>query len=134
MMPTHGLAAFRRLLLGSVTTKVLHDLDCPVSTGIHSEAAPLLEHIHCRRILCAVDLADRSRSILDRAAWLASEYQAVQGIFHATAELPGAYHGWNLEEEFSQSVSEQAKRRIEPFRRRQRKGVQVFVNSGDLCR
>jgi nucleotide-binding universal stress UspA family protein len=30
VMPTHGYGPFRRLLLGSVTSKVLHDADCPV--------------------------------------------------------------------------------------------------------
>jgi nucleotide-binding universal stress UspA family protein len=30
MMPTHGLGIFRRLLVGSVTSKVLHDATCPV--------------------------------------------------------------------------------------------------------
>ena len=131
MMPTHGLGAFRRLLLGSVTAKALHDLDCPVWTGIHSEAAPPLEQIHCRRILCAVDLTERSRSILDWAAWLAGEYQAVLGIVHATAELPAAFYGWNLEEEFAQSVAEEAKKGIEILQTAPVKAVQVFVNSGD---
>jgi nucleotide-binding universal stress UspA family protein len=30
MMPTHGHGPFRRLPVGSVTAKVLHDADCPV--------------------------------------------------------------------------------------------------------
>ena len=37
LMPTHGYGVFRRLLLGSVTAKVLHDADCPVWTGLHPE-------------------------------------------------------------------------------------------------
>src|SRR5258708_30873582 len=32
MMPTHGHGPFRRMLLGSLTAKVLHDVDCPVRT------------------------------------------------------------------------------------------------------
>ena len=35
IMPTHGYGVFRRFLLGSVTSKVLHDLGCPVLTGAH---------------------------------------------------------------------------------------------------
>jgi nucleotide-binding universal stress UspA family protein len=38
MMPTHGYGPFRRLLLGSVTAKVLHDTDCPVLDGRASGA------------------------------------------------------------------------------------------------
>lgn len=131
MMPTHGLGAFRRLLLGSVAAKVLHDLDCPVWTGVHSEAAPPLEQIHCRRVLCAVDLAERSRTVLDWAKWLAGEYQAALGIVHATTELPPAYYGFSLEQEFAQSVSEQAKRRVEILQTAAGTAGQVYVNSGD---
>src|SRR5229473_314150 len=37
MMPTHGYGPFRRFLLGSVTSKVLHDAECPVWTDVHQE-------------------------------------------------------------------------------------------------
>ena len=43
MMPTHGFGGYRRLLLGSVTAKVLHELDCPIWTDVHSEQARLLK-------------------------------------------------------------------------------------------
>ena len=37
MLPTHGRGPFRRFVLGSVTTKVLHDTHCPVWTSAHLE-------------------------------------------------------------------------------------------------
>src|SRR5271166_6415336 len=55
MLPTHGYGAFRRLMLGSVTAKVLHDAMCPVWTGVHMEHVPRLEDISLRKVLCAVD-------------------------------------------------------------------------------
>ncbi len=42
LMPTRGKSAFRRLLLGSVTAKVLHDAECPVWTGKYvGESQPI---------------------------------------------------------------------------------------------
>src|SRR5207253_2131388 len=37
MLATHGHSPFRALILGSVTTKVLHGAHCPVWTGVHVE-------------------------------------------------------------------------------------------------
>jgi nucleotide-binding universal stress UspA family protein len=130
MMPTHGLGVFRRLLLGSVTAKVLHDLVCPVWTSVHSEAAPPLEEIHCRRVLCALDLTDRSRGILEWAAWLAGEHQADTGIVHATVKLPSAHKGWLLEQEFERSISEQAKSWIENLQTATGTAGTVFIGAG----
>ncbi len=39
MMPTNGPGKFRRMLVGSVTAKVLHDVDYPIFTTAH-ESAP----------------------------------------------------------------------------------------------
>jgi nucleotide-binding universal stress UspA family protein len=131
MMPTHGFGVFRRLLLGSVTAKVLHDLDCPVWTSIHAEAAPPLEEVHCRRVLCALDLAPRSQSVLEWAAWLAREYQADLGIVHAVAKIPPEYGLWALTEESLRSVSEEAQIGIGILQTTAGTTAQVFVDSGD---
>jgi nucleotide-binding universal stress UspA family protein len=37
MLPTHGYGPFRRMLIGSVAAKILHDADCPVWTSAHME-------------------------------------------------------------------------------------------------
>ena len=58
-MPTHGYGIFRSMLLGSVTAKVLHDAACPVWTGVHVEETPP-NSAAFERILCAVDLTDKS--------------------------------------------------------------------------
>jgi nucleotide-binding universal stress UspA family protein len=131
MMPTHGLGAFRSLLLGSVTAKILHDLDCPVWTSVHSEAVLPLEQIHCRRILCAVNLGDRSRSVLQWAAALAADSKADLAIVHATPALSAGYAGWALEQEFADSVSAQAKDRIEKLQAVAGTSARVFIGAGD---
>lgn len=83
MMPTRGLGTFRRFLLGSATAKVLHDTSCPVWTGVHTEEAPRLEEIGCAKVLCAIDLGERSAQVLEWAAFMAQEHQAALGIVHA---------------------------------------------------
>src|SRR5271169_4098709 len=65
MMPTHGYGPFRRLLLGSVTAKVLHDAECPVWTAAHVEDRPCKDHLACRNILCAVDGTPESVPLIE---------------------------------------------------------------------
>ncbi|MFM2124988.1 MAG: hypothetical protein RL328_1439, partial [Acidobacteriota bacterium] len=55
MMPTHGYGVFRSLLLGSVTSKVLHATECPVWTATHTEEPPALHQVDVKTIVCAVD-------------------------------------------------------------------------------
>jgi len=86
MMPTLGMGAFRRFLLGSVTAKVLHDADCPVWTGVHLENAPPLEKIEFHSILCAVNLDAHARTVLAGASELAEEYRAGLSVAHVSAD------------------------------------------------
>lgn len=87
MMPTHGYGGFRRFILGSVTAKVLHDVKCPVWTGVHMEEAPPIEAIALRSIVCAIDLAVASEGALRAAAELATQHGAELTITHA---VPGS--------------------------------------------
>jgi len=108
MIPTHGLGYFRRHLLGSVTAKALHDLRCPIWTSVHAEVAPALENIHCRRVLCAVDLTERSPFVLEWAAWLAHEYDATLEIVHASPPLDSSAQVWAVAEEFQRNIRDRA--------------------------
>jgi len=130
MMPTHGLGAYRRLLLGSVTAKVLHDVDCPVWTGVHSEEAPRLEDIACRNVLCAVDLQDRSASVLEWAAFLAKEYGAGMGLVHATP-APLATPARFPDPEFLAYVEKEAAKRIAQLQAAAGTDAKVFITAGD---
>src|SRR5688572_26401000 len=44
MLPTHGHGLFRRLLLGSVTARLIHDLSCSVWTASHVDPATVSAH------------------------------------------------------------------------------------------
>jgi len=87
IMPTHGRGAFRRLLLGSVTAKVLHDADCPVWTGVHfapqmPDAMKGLSHV-----LCAVNPDAQAERVLHWACGLAGAFGARLTVVHAVTAL-----------------------------------------------
>ncbi len=87
MMPTHGYGPFRRFAFGSVTTKVLHDLACPVFTGAHVEDLPPSDPTPYHRVACAVDLSPHSEAVLRWAAGFAKAWEAPLHVIHAAPPL-----------------------------------------------
>jgi nucleotide-binding universal stress UspA family protein len=83
VLPTHGLGVLRRFLLGSVTAKVLHDVVCPVFTGVHIEQSSPPKADPFTNVLCAVDLSPASERALAWAAQFAEAFDARLGIVHA---------------------------------------------------
>jgi nucleotide-binding universal stress UspA family protein len=85
MMPTHGHGPFRRLLLGSVTSKVLHDVHSPVWTAAHAEA----QHCHDapRKILCALDGSERSLAIARWAVDFSRQGGATLQLLHVVRPI-----------------------------------------------
>lgn len=90
VMPTHGHGAFRRFVLGSVATKALHDLTCPVLTGAHLEDQPHFPGDKYERIACAVDLTEHSEHTLRFAMDFAQSWDAKLTVIHASTWLVGA--------------------------------------------
>lgn len=82
MMPTSGLGAFRRLILGSVTTKVLHDTDIPVWTGVHAEEIAAHPAGGWKRVVCAIEDHPRELAVLQWAAAFASEQKLELRLAH----------------------------------------------------
>jgi nucleotide-binding universal stress UspA family protein len=90
MLATRGHGAVRRFLLGSVTTKVLHDVSAAVWTGVGSALA---DHVPClpyKSILCALDFAAESEGVLKAAAALAKTYGASLSLVHVVETPPAA--------------------------------------------
>ncbi|MEZ5363600.1 MAG: universal stress protein [Bryobacterales bacterium] len=90
VMPTHGFGAFRRFVLGSVTTKVLHDIKVPVYTGAHLEDSPVFAKGEAHHVACAVDLGEHSEAVLDWAARYAESWSAKLTLIHAVNWLETA--------------------------------------------
>lgn len=82
VMGTHGATGFERLVLGSVTEKVLRKALCPVMTvppraPDRAPAPPFF-----KRILCAIDFSDCSMRALGYATSLAEEADGCLTVAH----------------------------------------------------
>lgn len=90
---THGHSGFDRLLLGSVTEKVLRKAPCPVLTVPPPAAEAPREPLQLfKRILCPVDFSDSSQKGLEYAVLLAKEADAEFLLMHVIEGLPDAPH------------------------------------------
>jgi nucleotide-binding universal stress UspA family protein len=85
MMPTHGQSAFRQLLMGSVTSAVLHEAQCPVWTNAHTAEGGEVTGA-CRSIVCAVDMGPGTVRLLRAARQVADLHGA---FFHVVHSVPG---------------------------------------------
>jgi nucleotide-binding universal stress UspA family protein len=80
MMPTRGQTRFRELLMGSVTSGVLHDAECPVWTSAHAGDEA---EARAGAIVCAIDLEGTSVGVLRWARRLAEAYEVPLHVAHA---------------------------------------------------
>jgi nucleotide-binding universal stress UspA family protein len=87
VMGTHGLRGIDRVLLGSVTDKVLRKAHCPV-LAVRKPAHDLVTQagipdvIPLQRILCCTDFSDPSEQALEYAVSLAREYEGELTLVH----------------------------------------------------
>jgi nucleotide-binding universal stress UspA family protein len=132
MMPTHGYGPFRRLLLGSVTAKVLHDAQCPVWTGAHMEKPPIHQHLAWRSVLCAVDGTPKSTPVMEWAAQFSKETGAALRLVHA---VPGtdAWPEREFNAEFESDLRKAARERIECLQSSVGVKAPLCIAAGDVA-
>jgi nucleotide-binding universal stress UspA family protein len=89
VMGTHGRSGFDRLILGSVTEKVIRKATCPVLTVPRrtEDAIPLPDRLFAR-ILCAVDFSDASLHALEYAFSLAQDADTQVTLVHVVEVMP----------------------------------------------
>ena len=63
VIPTHGYGRFRQMLIGSVASRILHDLTCSIFTCAHVPELPRLSR-GFKRVACALDLGPHSETVL----------------------------------------------------------------------
>jgi nucleotide-binding universal stress UspA family protein len=132
MMPTHGRGPFREFVLGSVTTKVLHDTPCPVWTSAHldEERPPALPFL--ASLVCAVDLDDIGTHTLRYAGNFARVTGARLTVAHAVPAieaLPAAY----MDLEFRTSLMEAARKRLAEMQELAGTEAIVCVGGGNIA-
>lgn len=111
MMPTHGYGPFRKLLLGSVTARVLHDAKCPVWTAAHVAEPPCRDHIVSKNILCAVDGTPSSVALLRWASDFSVDAGATLRVVHVISGMEGSLSR-QIDAEFEAGMRNEALRSI----------------------
>ncbi len=80
VLGTHGRSGFERLLLGSVTEKVVRTAPCPVITVPPPSVAT--STLPFKRVLCAVDFSEPSMAALHVAVSMAKESGSTLTLLH----------------------------------------------------
>src|SRR5712671_3033877 len=93
VMGTHGRRGFDRLMLGSVTDRVMRRAPCPVlaASKPHDSVAAGKErgHVHhLSRILFCADFSENSERALEYAISATAEYDAELTLLHVLEEVP----------------------------------------------
>ncbi len=95
VMGTHGLRGVDRLMLGSVTERVLRKARCPVLVvrkPVHDFVSPggNADPINLKRVVLCMDFSKHAQHALDHAFSIAREYKAELTLLHVVEHLPGS--------------------------------------------
>jgi nucleotide-binding universal stress UspA family protein len=131
VMPTHGYGPFRRFLIGSVTAKVLHDVDVPVWTGPHLEKAPEWKSVGWSRIACAIDLGPHSAAVLRWGAAMAQACGAKLTIVHAIAAAAEGAGGMSFDPDWGADIAHDARKRITELQNELGIAAEIHIEPGE---
>jgi nucleotide-binding universal stress UspA family protein len=107
MMATKGSGKFRRMLLGSIAAKVLHDLSCPIFMSAHEPHPATAWLGGYRSIVCAVELNAEAEVVLRAAGLIAQAYRAKVCLLHlepASAKPGGQASAQLLRDAFEKAL------------------------------
>jgi nucleotide-binding universal stress UspA family protein len=131
MMPTHGYGPFRRLLLGSVTAKVLHDATCPVWTSAHLDQAPSHADAASGEILCAVDIAPDSVPLMRWANEFGKDAEATLRLVHVVPGMEGVPSG-QMDLERSGELRKEAHEALDKLEASAEVSAPICVTGGNI--
>jgi nucleotide-binding universal stress UspA family protein len=87
VMATHGYGKVLELLLGSVTSKVLHEVSCPVLTDAFANVDESSTATGFKSIVCALDLTDEAVPLLRFTQELAPDLGARVRVVHSVPKM-----------------------------------------------
>jgi nucleotide-binding universal stress UspA family protein len=131
-MPTHGHSRFRTLLLGSVTSQVLHDARCPVWTTSHCELLPAEADREIRTLLCALDLTAETVPVIQSAAEIAKSFGAELRLIHAIRPTELQPNGAMKNALFQRFLLDAATERISDLQREFHTNFEVSILFGTV--
>ncbi len=82
VMGTHGRSGMNRLMLGSVTEKVLHETDRPVLTVRDKTGRAELANVSIKQVLCPVNYTEVALSALEHAVEMSRCFKADLLVLH----------------------------------------------------
>ncbi len=129
MIPTHGHGLFRRLLLGSVTSKVLHDVHYPVWTAAHAEKQHAQELP--RKILCALDGSEKSEALARWAADFSQQVGASLQFLHVVRPISD-WLSLESEQSLQEELRSEARNRIEAIVQSAKLDLPVRIAVGEI--
>ena len=131
MMPSHG-HAFDQFLVGSVTPRMLHGIECPVWTDAHVEPS-IAQKFAIRNVLCAIDFKPHSHTSASWAVRMAAEFGARLTLAHVTAGVefwgPG---GSYINQEWKAALVADASQRMAELQQATGIKADVFIGSGNV--
>lgn len=130
MLPSAGRGRFRRLLLGSVTAKVLHDSGTPVWTGVHADEIAAHPPDRWKRMLCALDDREESLPVLRWAQIFACEQKLELRLVHAIA----GPDDWEANPQLQQFLFDVARERLEKLQARAGTKFEICYQFGNPAR
>lgn len=133
MVPSRGSGQYRRLLLGSVAAKVLHDAGCAVWTSAHGAVVAQVR-AEPSHIVCGVDMGVNSLRAVEWARALAEAFDARLTLLHVVEGLDPRVEYYRFSHQWRQQLVHGSIAELEAIRRAHAHTADVHVAVGELQR